>query len=70
MRGNRYERGRVMPKHRASQKVPKELQARFDEITQLTDAFSHASLNDEYAGASHGTGLAAWLKPGWQFKKR
>src|SRR6266704_1388741 len=37
-----------MPKHSTSQNVPKEMQARFDEITQLTDAFSQAYLNDEY----------------------
>ena len=37
-----------MPKHSTSQNVPKELQARFDEITQSTDAFSKAYLNDEY----------------------
>jgi hypothetical protein len=38
-----------MPKRSMSQTVPKEMQARFDEITQLTDAFSQAYLNDEYA---------------------
>jgi hypothetical protein len=38
-----------MPKRSTSQAVPKEMQARFDEITQLTDAFSQAYLNDEYA---------------------
>ncbi len=38
-----------MPKHNTSQNVPKEMQARFDEITRLTDAFSQAYLNDEYA---------------------
>ena len=38
-----------MYKHSTSQNVPKEMQARFDEITQLTDAFSEAHLNDEYA---------------------
>ena len=38
-----------MSKHSTSQNVPKEMQARFDEITQLTDAFSQAYLNDEYA---------------------
>jgi Domain of unknown function (DUF6398) len=37
-----------MPKHNTSQNVPKEMQARFDEITRLTDAFSQAYLNDEY----------------------
>ena len=38
-----------MAKRSTSQNVPKEMQARFDEITQLTDAFSQAYLNDEYA---------------------
>ena len=38
-----------MPKRSTSQNVPKEMQARFDEITQLTDTFSQAHLNDEYA---------------------
>lgn len=38
-----------MPRRSTSQQVPKELQARFDEITQLTDAFSQTYLNDEYA---------------------
>ncbi len=38
-----------MAKHSTSQNVPKELQARFDEITQSTDAFSKDYLNDEYA---------------------
>jgi Domain of unknown function (DUF6398) len=38
-------------KHSTSQNVPKEMQARFDEITQLTDAFSLAYLNDEYTQA-------------------
>ena len=38
-----------MSKRSTSQNVPKEMQARFDEITQLTDAFSQAYLNDEYA---------------------
>ena len=37
-----------MAKHSASQSVPKEMQARFDEITQITDVFSQAYLNDEY----------------------
>jgi transposase-like protein len=34
-----------MPRRSTSQQVPKELQARFDEITQLTDAFSQTYLN-------------------------
>jgi hypothetical protein len=38
-----------MSKRSTSQNVPKEMQARFDEITQLTDTFSQAHLNDEYA---------------------
>src|SRR6266699_4719846 len=38
-----------MSKHSTSQQVPKDMQARFDEITQLTDAFSQEYLNDEYA---------------------
>ncbi len=38
-----------MSKRSTSQQVPKEMQARFDEITQLTDAFSQTYLNDEYA---------------------
>ena len=38
-----------MSKRSASQNVPKDMQARFDEITQLTDAFSQEYLNDEYA---------------------
>jgi len=38
-----------MSKRRTSQQVPKEMQERFDDITQLTDAFSQAHLNDEYA---------------------
>ncbi len=38
-----------MSKHSTSQQVPKDMQARFDEITQHTDAFSQAYLTDEYA---------------------
>jgi len=37
-----------MPKRSTSQHVPKDMQARFDEITQLTDAFCQSYLNDEY----------------------
>src|SRR6266487_51121 len=37
-----------MSKRSTSQNVPKEMQARFDEITRLTDTFSEAHLNDEY----------------------
>jgi hypothetical protein len=36
-----------MPKRSPSQHVPKEMQARFDEITQLTDAFCQVYLHDE-----------------------
>ena len=38
-----------MPKRSPSQQVPKDRQARFDEITHLTDTFSQKDLNDEYA---------------------
>lgn len=38
-----------MPKRSPSQHVPKDRQARFDEITQFTDAFCQISLNNEYA---------------------
>jgi hypothetical protein len=38
-----------MTKRTASQNVPKEMQERFNEIAQLTDAFSRAHLDDEYA---------------------
>ena len=38
-----------MPKRSPSLQVPKDLQARFEEITQLTDAFSQQDLNEEYA---------------------
>jgi hypothetical protein len=37
-----------MPKVTKSESVPKEMQARFDEITALTDAFSGKYLNEEY----------------------
>ncbi len=37
-----------MPKRSTSQRFPTEMQARFDELTRLTDAFSQAYLNDEY----------------------
>ena len=40
-----------MLKRSMSQNVPKEMQARFDEISQLTDAFSQTYLNEEYADA-------------------
>ncbi len=38
-----------MSKRSTSQQVPKDMQARFDEIAQLIDAFSHEHLNNEYA---------------------
>ena len=37
-----------MAKRTASQNVPKEMQERFNEIAQLTDAFSREYLDDEY----------------------
>ncbi|HJT59165.1 MAG TPA: DUF6398 domain-containing protein [Ktedonobacteraceae bacterium] len=37
-----------MPKRSASQHVSKEMQARFEEITHLTDAFCSKYLNEEY----------------------
>src|SRR3989440_7840611 len=48
MRYNEDVKEAGMPKRSKSQHVPKDLQARFDEITQLTDAFCQAYLNDEY----------------------
>lgn len=38
-----------MAKRSTSEQVPKDMQARFDDITQLTDIFSQVYLNDEYA---------------------
>jgi Domain of unknown function (DUF6398) len=38
-----------MPKRSTLQQVPQDLQARFDEITHLTDTFSQEYLNDEDA---------------------
>ncbi len=38
-----------MAKRSTSLQVPKEMQARFDEITGLTNTFSQEYLNDEYA---------------------
>ena len=37
-----------MAKRSTSQNVPKEMQARFDELAQITDAFSQTYLNEEY----------------------
>jgi Domain of unknown function (DUF6398) len=41
-----------MAKRSSSQQVPKEMQARFDEITHITDTFSQEYLNDEYSQIS------------------
>ncbi|MDQ2713748.1 MAG: DUF6398 domain-containing protein [Chloroflexota bacterium] len=38
-----------MAKRSTSEQVPKDMQARFDEITQLTNDFSKTHLTDEYA---------------------
>jgi len=38
-----------MSKRSISQQVPKDIQTRFDDITQLTDAFSQTYLTEEYA---------------------
>lgn len=38
-----------MARRSTSEQVAKDMQARFDEITQLTDTFSQTYLNDEYA---------------------
>ena len=48
MRSNEDKKEAVMPQRSPSQQVPKDLQARFDEIILLTDTFSQESLNDEY----------------------
>src|SRR5260370_37980761 len=40
--------GRSMSKYSTSQQVPKDMQARFDDITQLTNTFSQAYLTGEY----------------------
>ena len=48
MRYNEDVKEAGMPKRSPSQHVPKDMQARFDEITQLTDAFCQTYLNDEY----------------------
>src|SRR5258708_19622803 len=49
MRYNEDVKEAGMPKRSPSQHIPKDMQARFDEITQLTDAFCQTYLNDEYA---------------------
>lgn len=36
-----------MPKRSTSQHVPKEMQARFEEITQFTDAFCQRYVTEE-----------------------
>jgi len=38
-----------MSKRSTSQQVPKDMQVHFDDISRLTDTFSQAYLNDEYA---------------------
>lgn len=38
-----------MSKRSTSQQVPKDMQARFDDLAQLTDTFSHDHLTNEYA---------------------
>src|SRR5437868_13467132 len=48
MRYNEDVKEAGMPKRSPSQHVPKDMQARFDEITQLTDTFCQTYLNDEY----------------------
>src|ERR1019366_5055018 len=48
IRYNKEGREGSMPKRSPSQQVPKDMQTRFDEITQFTDAFCQTSLNDEY----------------------
>jgi hypothetical protein len=48
MRYNGEEKEKAMPKRSASQHVPKDRQARFEEIIQLTDAFCRTYLNEEY----------------------
>jgi hypothetical protein len=49
MRYNGKAKEQAMPKWSASQHVPKDMQARFEAITQLTDAFCWLYLNEEYA---------------------
>src|SRR5258706_14012679 len=49
-----------MTKRSTSPQVPKEMQARFDDITQLTDAFSQAYLNDQYASLCSSLTAALW----------
>src|SRR5215472_1224326 len=45
-------RGGPLPKRSASQHVPKDLQVRFEEITQFTDAFCQTYLDEEYVQLS------------------
>jgi len=49
MRYNGKEKEGAMPKRSSSQHVPKDMQARFEEVTHLTDAFCRIHLNEEYA---------------------
>jgi Domain of unknown function (DUF6398) len=48
LRYNGEEQEEAMPKRSTSQHVPKDMQARFEEITHLTDAFCRKYLNEEY----------------------
>ena len=48
MRSNEDVKEAGMPKRSPSQHVPRDMQARFEEITRLTDAFCQTYLNDEY----------------------
>ena len=48
MRYNEEVKEEAMPKRSPSQHVPKDMQGRFDEITQRTSAFCQTYLNDEY----------------------
>lgn len=41
--------GLSMPKHNKSESVPKEMQAKFEEVTNLTDTFCTKFLFEEYA---------------------
>ena len=48
LRYNGEQKEKAMSKRTASQRVPKEMQARFEEITRLTDVFCRTYLNEEY----------------------
>jgi hypothetical protein len=51
-----------MAKRSTSQNVPKEMQAGFDEITQLTDACSNTYLNEEYKQVCRELTATLWRK--------